>query len=91
MEAIFKRYIQIQTSMEITVFYPNPTNATLKLIEFMNQTVSVTLTDLSGKVVATQMCVNGELDLSSLRSAVYLGVIKGENGQQTRRFKVVKM
>jgi hypothetical protein len=78
------------TDMHVLV-YPNPTNATLKLIEYANQTVSVTLTDLSGKVVARQMCVNGELDLSSLRSAVYLGVIKGENGQQTRRFKVVKI
>ena len=71
--------------------YPNPTTSTVQLMEYANQTVSVALNDISGKAVAMQMCVNGELDLSKLNPGIYLGVISASQGQPARRFKVVKM
>lgn len=71
--------------------YPNPTASTVQLLEYANQTVSVSLFDISGKAVAKQMCVNGELDLSKLNPGIYLGVISASQGQPARRFKVVKM
>jgi uncharacterized repeat protein (TIGR01451 family) len=71
--------------------YPNPTTSTVQLMEYANQTVSVALNDISGKAVAMQMCVNGELDLSKLNPGIYLGVIQASKGQPARRFKVVKM
>jgi hypothetical protein len=71
--------------------YPNPTTSTVQLMEYANQTVSVSLNDISGKAVAMQMCVNGELDLSKLNPGIYLGVISASQGQPARRFKVVKM
>jgi hypothetical protein len=71
--------------------YPNPTSSTVTLMEYANQTVSVSLTDISGKAVAKQICVNGELDLSKLNPGIYLGVIQASQGQSAKRFKVVKM
>jgi hypothetical protein len=71
--------------------YPNPTTSTVTLMEYANQTVSVSMTDISGKAVAKQMCVNGELDLSKLNPGIYLGVIQASQGQSAKRFKVVKM
>jgi hypothetical protein len=71
--------------------YPNPTTSTVQLMEYANQTVSVSLNDISGKAVALQMCLNGELDLSKLNPGIYLGVISASQGQPARRFKVVKM
>lgn len=71
--------------------YPNPTTSTVQLMEYANQTVSVALNDISGKAVAIQMCVNGELDLSKLNPGIYLGVIQASQGQPAKRFKVVKM
>jgi hypothetical protein len=71
--------------------YPNPTTSTVTLMEYANQTVSVSLTDISGKAVAKQICVNGELDLSRLNPGIYLGVIQATQGISAKRFKVVKM
>lgn len=73
------------------VVYPNPTNGLLRLNDYLQQSAWVTLSDLSGKVVAKKMCINGELDLSLLHSGVYVGRVEGLNGGQPRYFKVVKL
>jgi len=82
--------IELNEEQNILV-YPNPTFATVRLMEYVNSSVSVSLTDLSGKTVAVQTCVNGELDLSKLNPGIYLGVIQASQGQSAKRFKVVKM
>ena len=74
-----------------TVVFPNPTQGWLKLIKYTQQTIQVTVSDLSGKVVAIKSCSNGDLDLSELNSGIYLGIIQGASGQSQQRFKVVKM
>jgi hypothetical protein len=82
--------IELNEEQNVLV-YPNPTNSTVKLMEYSSANVSVSLTDLSGKTVAVQKCINGELDLSRLNPGIYLGVIQASKGQPARRFKVVKM
>jgi hypothetical protein len=91
-ETLYDLPNNIELNEELNVLvYPNPTNSTVKLMEYSSANVSVSLTDLSGKTVAMQTCINGELDLSKLNLGVYLGVIHTTNGQSARRFKVVKM
>jgi hypothetical protein len=82
--------IELNEEQNVLV-YPNPTNATIKLIGYSDQTITISLSDLSGKTVAVETCVNGELDLSRLNPGIYLGVIQATQGQSARRFKVVKM
>jgi hypothetical protein len=74
-----------------TVVHPNPSHGLIKLTEYTEQTIQVTITDLSGKLVAINSSTNGELDLSRLNPGIYLGVIQAAQGQSTKRFKVVKM
>ena len=80
-----------QNAEQNVLMYPNPTHATVRLMEYANATVLVSLTDLSGKTVSVQSCVYGELDLSMLNSGVYVGRVEGLNGGQTKHFKVVKL
>jgi hypothetical protein len=82
--------IELNEEQNVLV-YPNPTNATIKLIGYSDQTITVSLSDLSGKIVSVKNCVNGELDLSELNAGIYLGVIQGNSGKEAQRFKVVKM
>jgi hypothetical protein len=82
--------IELNEEQKVLV-YPNPTNATIKLIGYSDQTITISLSDLSGKLVSLKNCVNGELDLSELNQGVYLGTIQAAQGQSARRFKVVKM
>jgi hypothetical protein len=82
--------IELNEEQNVLV-YPNPTNATIKLIGYSDQTMTITLSDLSGKLVASRTCVDGELDLSELNQGVYLGIIQASKGRPARRFKVVKI
>ncbi len=82
--------IELNEEQNVLV-YPNPTNTTIKLIGYSDQTITVSLSDLSGKIVSVKNCVNGELDLSELNAGIYLGVIQGNPKQKSKRFKVVKM
>jgi uncharacterized repeat protein (TIGR01451 family) len=91
-ETLYDLPSSIELNDEKNVFvYPNPTNATIKLIGYSDQKITVSLSDLSGKIVSVKNCVNGELDLSKLNPGIYLGVIQASKGQPARRFKVVKM
>lgn len=91
-ETIYDLQIGLEMQAEQGIFvYPNPTNATIKLIGYSDQTITVSLSDLSGKIVSMKNCVNGELDLSELNAGIYLGVIQGNSGKEAQRFKVVKM
>lgn len=91
-ETVFDLPIGIEFNEERDVLiYPNPTNAAIKLVEYVDQTVTVSLADLSGKLVLQKTCTNGELDLSTLQQGVYLGNIEAAHGKPARRFKVVKM
>jgi hypothetical protein len=66
-------------------FYPNPTSGVITISLFENSTVSVF--DLSGKIVMTKNLEVGEasLDMSSLTKGMYLVQVTGENSTKTEK------
>jgi hypothetical protein len=65
--------------------YPNPSNGIVKIKT--NETVDVTVTDLTGKVVFTmkQVSNDSQMNLSSLQKGIYLAKIVGQGTEQTQK------
>ena len=77
---------QIQhISAQKSVFYPNPV---LDIIEVDTDSGIVTLFDLSGRIVFTQPFTDGKIDLSFLKSGIY--IIKIQSGNTSKVSKLQK-
>ena len=68
--------------------YPNPTTGVINFIT--NETVQVTVMDITGKVVFTAKEVNngGSINLGSLQSGVYVAKINGASGERTEKLVI---
>lgn len=80
--------VKSQSVTEVT-FYPNPTSGKLTVSlphDQVGTTVNIRLTDLSGRIVKTQILpASNELDLSELKAGTYMISVSDGHGQVTRR------
>lgn len=68
--------------------YPNPSNGVFNFNT--SETVSVTVTDLTGKVVYTAAQVNngGSIDLGQLQTGMYIAQVKGQTFEKTEKLVI---
>ena len=70
--------VQLDTVKRI-VIYPNPANNILNISEYVK---TVTITDISGKTLATYDFVN-QIDISNYTQGIYIANLTTENGTKT--------
>jgi thiol-disulfide isomerase/thioredoxin len=92
LNAAFKTAGILSTDNDLTVskfaVYPNPSNG---VFNFSTQeAVSVTVTDLTGKVVYTAADINngGSIDLSQLQTGMYIAQVKGQSFEKTEKLVI---
>ena len=87
--------VMVETAGMEPLSYPNPTNGqlTVQLNRFANQTTVITLTDLSGRTLATQKTEAGQprtnFDLADLPTGMYIIAIQAHDGTRSLQ-KIVK-
>jgi alpha-tubulin suppressor-like RCC1 family protein len=74
------------TLSQITL-YPNPTSSMLTLANAKNLTVeSLTVTDMTGKVVLSQNGNNSQIDVEKLPAGIYFLTVSAKEGVQNMKF-----
>ena len=74
-------------SLDQLVVFPNPTNDVLNILSPNTMIEKVTVYDIQGRVVATQAigANTAHVDLSQLKTAMYLVSVETEAGTVTKR------
>lgn len=77
---------------DLAKIYPNPANNTLNIKMESNNSFSVKMIDMLGRIVMTQSAVNGELSINtaSVPSGLYIVNINDTNGNQSSRKVQIK-
>ncbi|MGB0887026.1 MAG: T9SS type A sorting domain-containing protein [Vicingaceae bacterium] len=66
--------------------YPNPVKSNITIANLQSPIVNVTVLDVTGKVVKTQIANNNTIDVSNLISGVYFVQIQTEEGVFNNKF-----
>ena len=80
---------EIETQQQPLTVYPNPANKTLQIkLTVANKKLRYTISDVTGRV-CLQGIYNGAIDISKLKTQLYL--IKLDDGVKSSHAKFVKM
>lgn len=78
--------IEEVNSLEGVSVYPNPSEGLVTISNDLNVENTITVTDLTGKVVATKVAATSTtIDLSNVRTGVYLVKVENTNGKKVER------
>ncbi len=73
-------------NLEGVMVYPNPSEGLIKISNDLNVENTITVTDLSGKVITTKVASSSTtIDLSNVGTGIYLVKIANANGQKVER------
>lgn len=76
-------FVELTELEESLSIYPNPTERFL-FIETSNEFENFTLSSMDGKIVQSDKIENDKIDLGIQKHGLYLLILKGKNGTQTR-------
>ncbi|MFT3793428.1 T9SS type A sorting domain-containing protein [Flavobacterium sp.] len=77
---------QMQRNAQTVVLAPNPVENRLQVLATDQKIQSVTLTDVTGKIVLSDYSQNSTIEVSRLQKGIYFATIATDSGSTTKKF-----
>ncbi len=88
-EVLFSEVLSItNNTLNDLIIYPNPVQNIITLDGWNNYPLTIELIDISGKIILRKEILSNELDLSNIKTGIYILKVKNNAGIET--YKIMK-